>query len=88
MSVDFDNGDADVLIDGQIDTRASGLHMADLFEIIKLNEDPAWSDVRGLAKGTAQVHYVLGGRRDYCGTGNLKVGGDMALSDVRSYNFV
>jgi translocation and assembly module TamB len=85
FNVDFDNADADIVLDGRVDTRATGLHMVDLFEMIKLRDDPAWKDVRALAKGTAHVSFVLGGRRDRCGQGMLEVGGDMALSEVRFF---
>ncbi len=79
LHLDFDDGDADVVLTGRTDTRATGLHMVDFFDMVKLAKDPRWQGFRGLARGVAEVDFVLGGRRDRCGGGRLHVTTDMAL---------
>ena len=94
LNVDFDNGDADVVVDGHLDTRVAGMHLQDFFRMVNLlpaeprregavpASDPSWESIDGEAFGSAQIHYVLGGRRDPCDSGNLKVRARMAMADV------
>ena len=94
LKVDFDDGDAAVVLDGAFDTTRGGLRLHDFFKILNLlppqpradstvpNSDPSWEDMNAMARGRADVHYVLGGRRDRCDTGNLRVRARMALKDV------
>ncbi|RLB54359.1 MAG: hypothetical protein DRI90_20285, partial [Deltaproteobacteria bacterium] len=85
LAIDFDNGDADVVLSARADTRASGLHMVDFFDMVKLSNDPRWRGFRGLAKGVAEVNFVLGGKRDRCGGGRLNVTTDMTLTNAQMF---
>jgi translocation and assembly module TamB len=94
MHIDFDDGDADVVMDAAVDTRRGGLHLADMFRMLNLRTSqartpgaipqlsPTWEQVDGLARGTATMSYVLGGHRDRCDSGNMVVRSHMALEDV------
>jgi len=98
LNLDFDDGDADVIMDASIDTNASGIHLHDLFEMVQLlplqrrerlalpKQDPTWEEIDGKAFGTANVHYVLGGRRDRCASGRLEVGTRMRLEGVELWD--
>jgi len=82
MKIDFDAG-ADVVLQADVDTRTSaGLWLPDLFEMVRFDEDPRFGGIEAVARGVARVDYVLGGPRDRCGGGRLKVGGRMDLSDA------
>src|SRR5690606_23800446 len=103
MDIDFDDGDADVVLDGTMDSTAGGLHLRDFFEIVRILPEgdegraiceamalgadrvapllagrkeptnPTWCTVDGVARGVADFRYLLGGRRDTCGSGRLDV---------------
>jgi translocation and assembly module TamB len=78
----FDKG-SDVLIDGDIDTRdAPHVRARDLFEIFHFDKDPRFSDIEATASGKARFHYVLGGKDDRCGGGQLELHTTMDLSAV------
>lgn len=71
--IDFDGG-ADVLVDATIDTNApSKLHLQDFFEVFKMDTDPRFAEMAGVAHGTATVRYALGGPQDRCGGGYIDV---------------
>lgn len=79
--VDFDAG-PDVLVDAEVDTRTPpSLEIRDFFEVFQFHEDPRFEGISGIASGTANVHYVVGGPEDKCGTGALVV---KAQTDVIS----
>lgn len=94
LSVDFDDGDADVVLQGLLDSHENGMRIRDFFEIVGLVAgeenssvampalDPQWREIDALARGRAHVHYVLGGRRDRCASGNLDVRATMNMDDV------
>lgn len=94
LSIDFDDGDAAVVLEGQVDSTASGLQVRDFFEIMGLVSDepprqgtlplidPQWREIDALARGRAHIHYVLGGKRDRCASGNLDVRATMAVDAV------
>ena len=82
LKLDFDDGDAGVVLSAQADTRRSGLRMADFFGVLNLAGDPRWSDLDGTGFGVADIDYVLGGHRDRCGGGNLRVRGNMDFKAV------
>lgn len=82
LLLDFDDGDADVVLRGRADTRASGLRLVDFFSVLELEHDPRWKDIRGTGFGVADIDFVLGGRRDRCGEGRLSVRGNMDFKSV------
>ena len=74
---------SDVLIDGDFDTReAPHVRARDLFEIFHFDKDPRFSDIEATASGKARFHYVLGGKDDRCGGGQLELHTTMDLSAV------
>jgi translocation and assembly module TamB len=78
----FDKG-ADVIIDGDVDTRdAPHVRVRDLFEVFHFDKDPRFSDMDGLVKGKARIHYSVGGKEDRCGGGFLEVDTKADLSNV------
>jgi translocation and assembly module TamB len=97
LDIAFDDRDAAVVLTGDIDSRAAGLHLRDFFEIVHMvpdhtpkpgelpTMDPSWSEMDGLARGSARVRYVLGGRRDPCGGGWLEVKARAGLEAVHLF---
>ncbi len=95
LNIDFDDGDADLVMQGELDTRTGGMRIRDFFEIMGLVSeegpptsaspqlDPQWDKLDALARGRAQIHYVLGGKRDRCASGNLDVRAKMTVDDVK-----
>jgi translocation and assembly module TamB len=82
LDIDFADGDASVVLRGSVDTRAAGLSFDDFFEMVRVQGDPRFEGLHAVARGTAEVSYVLGGARDRCGGGRLHVRGKMQLGDV------
>lgn len=77
--VDFDAG-ADVLVDAELATTAAPyLKLGDFFETFRLDEDPRFKQIAGIAIGNASVHYAIGGPEDRCGGGLIDVKTKMAL---------
>jgi translocation and assembly module TamB len=73
VRLDFSPG-ATVVAEADVDsTEAPGLRVRDLFEVFRFDKDPRFLDVDALARGKARVRYVLGGREDRCGGGNLTI---------------
>ncbi|HZO12149.1 MAG TPA: hypothetical protein VFB62_02795, partial [Polyangiaceae bacterium] len=85
LSLDFADGDADLVMKGRGDTRAVGLRMADFFEMVRLEKDPRWQGIAGLMRGNAEVDFVLGGKRDRCGRGRLEVKTNMEMTAVELF---
>ena len=98
LALNFDDGDAAVVLDGSIDSRQGGMHLHDFFDMVNLlpegrasssalpTKDPLWQRLDGLARGTASLHYVLGGRRDRCRSGRLQVHGRMDLARMSMWD--
>jgi translocation and assembly module TamB len=81
----FDKG-PDVLIDGDLDTRdAPHVRVRDLFEIFHFDKDPRFADIDAVASGKARFHYVLGGKDDRCGGGQLDIHTTMDVSAVSMF---
>lgn len=84
--IDFDAG-PDVQLDGLIDTTAAPhLTVADFFEVFHFDKDPRFKGIAGVASGTAEVHYVMGGKQDRCGGGVLDIKTQMALEEVTLFD--
>jgi translocation and assembly module TamB len=98
MLLDFDEGDADVVVDAHVDTRQAGMRIRDFFEILNMVPpkekrsdgepvayDPRWQEVDAVARGDARVNFVLGGKRDRCGEGRVHVRTAMQVEEVLLY---
>jgi translocation and assembly module TamB len=83
LLLDFESG-ADILVDGDLDTRKdAGVRIKDFLRIFKFVEDipanarrktdPTFESLDGWARGTAHVRYALGGPEDRCRAGFLRV---------------
>lgn len=72
LKLDFDAG-ASVLADAKVETVGASLEVADLFHMLRFDEDPRWEGIAGRVAGTARIHYALDGREDRCGGGYLSV---------------
>ncbi|MEM1029176.1 MAG: translocation/assembly module TamB domain-containing protein [Myxococcota bacterium] len=97
----FDDADADVLLETEVDTEAPGakLRLPDFLAMTGIlpeaaAEDaggpppafnPSWREVDGYVRGRARARYVLGGRRDRCGTGSLEVGAKLGVRDLHLF---
>lgn len=79
--VAFDEG-PDVLVEADLDTtRGPGLAIRDFFQVFHLDDDPRFSAIAGVARGSARVRYALGGAEDRCGGGALDVRTTMNVAD-------
>lgn len=97
LRIAFDDGDADVLMQGTLDSRRGSMHLDDFFRIVNLlpseghapgvppEVDPTWEQIDGQARGVAEFTYVLGGRRDRCGSGKLDLHAHMDVNDLSLY---
>lgn len=97
FNLDFADGDANVVLDTEIDTRTGQLRLADFFEMTQLVPEeakdgtpmkpfnPTWKEMDGYLRGRASAHYVLGGRRDRCGTGELRVSASMGVRNLHMF---
>ena len=82
VRLDFSPG-ATVVADADVDsTEAPGLRVRDLFEVFRLDKDPRLVDIDALARGKAQVRYVLGGKEDRCGGGSLALSAHMNAEEI------
>lgn len=71
--VDFGAG-PNVVVDASVDTAtAEGLALRDFFDVFKLSGDERVASIGGVARGKAEVRYVIGGAEDKCGGGMLRV---------------
>ena len=85
MRFAFDKG-PDVLVDGDLDTReAPHARLRDLFEVFHFDKDPRFADIDATASGKARVHFVLGGKDDRCGGGQLDIHTTMDLAAVSMF---
>jgi len=70
--IDFKD-QASILVDAHV--TSGQLNVPDFLAMWNLSEDPRYQMIGGAAKVDAHVSYELGGPRDPCGTGRLKVAG-------------
>lgn len=97
FNLNFSDGDANVVLDTEVDTRSGQLRLSDFFAMTQLVPEeaqdgtpikpfnPTWKEMDGYLRGRASAHYVLGGRRDRCGTGELRVQARMGIRDLRLF---
>jgi translocation and assembly module TamB len=72
--LDFDTG-ATIVADATV--KSSAFDLREFLGIWHFENDPRWSDLRGVTSADARVHYVLGGKEDACGTGLLVTSGKL-----------
>lgn len=77
--LDFES-DASVLAEAKV--QSDRLDVRDFFEMWHFDQDPRWDDVHGVGQTNAVVRYVLGGKQDPCGGGNLTVNGSLGMSSL------
>lgn len=77
--LDFDR-DATLVADAQV--KSDHLDLRDFFSMWHFDEDPRFDDISGRGQVDARIHYDMGGKRDPCGHGNLRVDGSLALSTL------
>ncbi|MBM4357159.1 MAG: translocation/assembly module TamB domain-containing protein [Deltaproteobacteria bacterium] len=82
LALDFGRPPATLVLTSSIDTTASGFHAEDFLEMLRLERDPRFRDIRALARGTADARFVLGGPEDACGGGRLSTSSRFELADV------
>jgi translocation and assembly module TamB len=50
---------------------SQNFELGDLYEILDLDKDPRFADIRGHVAPDVRAHFVVGGREDVCGGGRL-----------------
>ena len=68
MRIDLGPGHVAV-VDALVNSK--NFELGELYEILGLDGDPRFADVRGHVTADVRAHYVLGGREDVCGGGRL-----------------
>ncbi len=77
-TLDFDAPDGSVLsAEAKIDSPR--LMLDDFFHMWNLDDDPRWDGIAGRADVSALLKYELGGPKDRCGLGNLRILGSAQL---------
>ncbi len=66
----------------EADVRSEDLDLRDFFAMWHFDSDPRFDPLFGRGKVAARVHYELGGPRDACGGGVLRVGGRMDMGNL------
>jgi translocation and assembly module TamB len=56
--------------------------LRDFLSMWHFDEDPRFDDISGKGQVDARIHYDMGGKRDACGGGNLRVDGNLAISTL------
>ena len=82
LHLDFGRPPATLVLTSRIDSTGSGIYAEDFFEMLRLEHDPNYRDIRGIAKGIANARFVFGGPEDACGGGKLFVDARLDLSDI------
>jgi len=77
--IDFDAG-ATLIADATV--KSSAFDLRDFLHIWHFDQDPRWSDLKGVTNADARVHYVLGGKEDSCGTGLLVTSGKLGFKSL------
>ncbi len=94
LDINFGDADATVVIAGRVDTRKSArcttrcrLSLADFYHMVQLEKDPDFAhyEVANLS-GVVDIGFVLGGRRDPCGGGRLRVRSQLGLDGISIYD--
>ncbi|HEX4339411.1 MAG TPA: translocation/assembly module TamB domain-containing protein [Polyangiaceae bacterium] len=75
--LDFDS-DASLLVDAQV--KSDHLELRDFFTMWHFDQDPRFDKLIGRTAVDARVQYDMGGRRDKCGGGFLRVAGRMQVA--------
>jgi translocation and assembly module TamB len=80
--LDFDAGSS-VLADARI--QSEDFDVRDFFAMFHFDQDPRFEPIHGVGRVDASVHYDLGGKRDRCGGGSLRVDGKLDLRRVELF---
>lgn len=75
--LDFDS-DATLLVDAQVKSDRLDLH--DFFAMWHFDQDPRFDGLSGRGVADARIQYDMGGKRDKCGTGYLRVDGRLGMT--------
>lgn len=51
--------------------KSSNVALDDMYQILKMDTDPRWADIKGHVAVDARAHFVVGGKDDPCGKGRL-----------------
>jgi len=74
--VDFEAG-ATLVADASVKT--TGFDLREFLSVWHFDKDPRWADLAGVVSADSHVHYVLGGKKDACGTGVLETDGKLSF---------
>jgi translocation and assembly module TamB len=82
LELDFGRPPATLVMKSTLDTKQGGFRAEDFLEMLRLERDPRYRDIRAVARGIADASFVLGGPEDACGGGKLSTTARFDLSDV------
>ncbi len=85
LTVDFGRADAALVIDGELDSRASGLRFRDFLDMLNLSADPRFSGLAARLLGLFDVDFTLKRSAPPCLVGRLAVTGKAALAETVAY---
>jgi len=71
---------ASLVADGTVE--GSRFEIRDFLQMFRFDQDPRFADIRGTTKVRTRVHYELGGARDRCGGGALRVQGELGVEHL------
>lgn len=80
--LDFDT-ESSVRVDARV--AAERFDIRDFFAMFLFDQDPRFEPIHGSGKVDARVHYDLGGRRDRCGGGYLRVDGGVDFGKMELF---
>lgn len=80
MTLDF--GAVGSTIQAQASVAVREASIRDFLAMWELQDDPQWLDLKGSIDARARVDYTLGGKRDPCGSGAVRVAGSAQLSGL------
>jgi translocation and assembly module TamB len=75
--LDFDSPGATMIVDAQV--KSDRLDLRDFFAMWHFDQDPRFDPIAGRGVVDARVQYDMGGKRDKCGNGYLRVDGRLGL---------
>lgn len=77
--------EADATLVADADVKSNDFDVRDFFHMWHFDTDPRFAEILGKGSVDARVHYAMGGKLDRCGSGYLRVDGELAMRDLDLY---
>ncbi len=78
--------ETDASIQADLRVASKNADVRDFLAMWRFEQDPRWLDLEGNFDADARVRYVLGGKRDTCGGGNLRVNGHAEVRQLTLFD--